>query len=75
MNCEQCDAELRHRSVRVDLGRGGVHTFCCDACKHRWCDSLLAEWARTLNSIYVRGRGLSRDMARLALRLRTNPQP
>lgn len=72
MTCKQCGADIRHRTVRLNLGRvGGEHTFCCDACKHGFVERLLAEWSTTLNSIFVRGRGLSRDLARQALRLRT----
>lgn len=74
MTCEQCDVDIRHRVVELNLGAiGKKHTFCSDGCKQRWTEAQLLRWSYFLNRIYIRGRGWSRDFARLALH--TNEQP
>jgi nitrate reductase beta subunit len=74
MTCEQCDADIHHRQVTLDLGGvAGKHTFCSDGCKHTWTEKQLRRWSYFLNRIFIRARGFARDLARLALH--TNEQP
>jgi hypothetical protein len=74
MTCEHCDSDIRHRDVVLDLGGiAGKHHFCSDGCKQSWTEGQLRRWSYFLNRIFIRSRGLSRDIARMALRTNLPP--
>lgn len=64
--CEHCDAELRHRTVSLELG-GKVHAFCSDSCERRWMIEQHERLRVFLNRIYISTNGRAAKIAKAAL--------
>lgn len=67
--CEQCEAELVHRSVKLVLESGARHVFCSDSCERRWLIAGYETHRHALHDVHIHAPTNSRAyrIARAAL--------